>query len=83
MGIAVSVSGLQQWNTLQTEHRQARVKFEHFKHQLKTFLFRDHGVLLRLVDIGAFKNLLTYLLMSIQIHQTIHLLCDIHIITIT
>jgi len=57
-----SVSGgPQQWNTLPTELRQAHTKFEHFKRQLKTFLFRDHGALW-VVDIDAFKNfyLLTY-----------------------
>jgi len=50
-----SVSGAQQWKTLPTELRQAHVKFEHFKRQLKTFLSRDHSALW-FVDIGAFKN---------------------------
>ena len=38
-----SVSGQHLWNTLAKDIRQADISYEHFKRQLKTFLFRVHG----------------------------------------
>ena len=40
-----TASGPHLWNSLPKDLRQADLSYEHFKRQLKTHLFRDHGAL--------------------------------------